>query len=90
MTNEFDCAAKTIVFHTILWYSIVFGDPNHIRHLIQVRAYWYCLIGPHRVPNVAHFRIIQFVVIYRWVYSVCNLLLYLYWPFSYNHVHRRR
>ena len=78
MANEFDCAAKTFVFHRFLWYSIVFGDPNHIRYLIQVRAYWYCIIAPHRVPNAAHFRIIQFVVIYHWLYSVCNLLLYLY------------
>ena len=30
------------------------------------------------------------IVIDRWVYSVCNLLLYLFWPLSCNHVHRWR
>ena len=38
MTNEFDCVAKAIVFHTILWYGIVFVDPNHMRYLIEVHV----------------------------------------------------
>ena len=36
MTNEFDCATKVVVFRTILWYGIVFGDLNYMRYLIGV------------------------------------------------------
>ena len=47
ITNKFDCATKAVVFHTILWYGIVFGDLNHMRYLIEV--YWgTCLVVlPH-------------------------------------------
>ena len=36
MTNEFDCAAKAVVFHTILWYGIVFGDCSSRTDVVQI------------------------------------------------------
>ena len=47
MTNEFDCAAKVVVFYTILWYGVVFGDLNHMRYLIEVHWGTCWVVLPH-------------------------------------------